>query len=98
MPTASERVYRELLDAATEEERTNLEGQLVAICIAAAATDTLRPPTNGTASLNMNTGSVDGLADLFPFQLGCAIGLVSRYPASHWRMALGTLAADASTR
>jgi hypothetical protein len=44
VPTASERIYRELLNAATEEKRANLEGQLVAICIAACRHRLLAPP------------------------------------------------------
>ena len=44
MPTASERVYRDLLDAATNEERQNLEGQLVAICITACRLRRFTPP------------------------------------------------------
>lgn len=44
MPTASELVYRELLDAATEEERSILEGQLVAIYIMACRRRPHTPP------------------------------------------------------
>lgn len=44
VPTASERVYREWLEAATDEERANLEGQLVAICITACRNRKLSPP------------------------------------------------------
>lgn len=44
MPTASEQIYRKFLDAATDEERENLEGQLVAICIAACRHKHFYPP------------------------------------------------------
>ena len=44
VPTASERIYRKLLDAATEEEYADLEGQLVAICITACRHEKLSPP------------------------------------------------------
>lgn len=44
MPTASERIYREFLDAATKKERARLEGQLVAICIVACRHRRYAPP------------------------------------------------------
>lgn len=44
VPTVSERIYREFLCAATEEERAKLEGQLVAICIAACRCKHITPP------------------------------------------------------
>lgn len=44
VPTASERIYRKMLDAATKKERANLEGQLVAICIAACRRRHFAPP------------------------------------------------------
>lgn len=44
VPTASEQVYREWLDAATEEERAILEGKIVAICIVACRTRRIAPP------------------------------------------------------
>lgn len=44
VPTASERVYRKLLDAATKKERAKLEGELVAICIAACRRKHFAPP------------------------------------------------------
>src|SRR5882762_6384222 len=44
VPTASERVYRQLLDAATKKERAKFEGQLVAICIVACRRRHFAPP------------------------------------------------------
>lgn len=43
-PTASEQIYRRMLDAASEEERAELEGELVAICIAACRHKHYFPP------------------------------------------------------
>lgn len=42
--TASERIYREWLDANAEEDRDKLEGELVAICIAACRRRGITPP------------------------------------------------------
>jgi hypothetical protein len=42
--TASERIYKALLYARSKKERTALEGQLVAICIAACRTKHFAPP------------------------------------------------------
>lgn len=44
VPTASERIYGKWLVAATEEERADLEGQLVAICIASCRIKHYSPP------------------------------------------------------
>jgi hypothetical protein len=44
MPTASERIYRKWLFAASKQERANFEGELVAICIAACRTVHYAPP------------------------------------------------------
>lgn len=44
VPTASERVYRQLLDATTKKKRAVFEGQLVAICIVACRRRHFAPP------------------------------------------------------
>jgi hypothetical protein len=44
MPTASERIYRKLLDASTDDEYAGLEGQLVAICTFACRRRGIAPP------------------------------------------------------
>jgi hypothetical protein len=46
VPTASERIYREFLNARTKKERARLEGELVAICIAACRRWPRTPPYN----------------------------------------------------
>ena len=44
MPTATERVYRKLLDAATDKKYDSLKGELVAICITACRRKKIWPP------------------------------------------------------
>lgn len=44
VPTASERIYKAWLGASLKQERANLEGELVAICIAACRTVHYAPP------------------------------------------------------
>lgn len=46
MPTVSERIYREWLNATTKKQRAKLEGELVAICITACRRWPRRPPYN----------------------------------------------------